>query len=90
MADLATSRTMIIDDSRKDASGAKIFDVLPWEAVTYNIGLGKQLHGLEPISIVGTATQDNGTDHEVRGIEFVNGGQFAALHGVGGRTQLPK
>jgi len=45
-ADLAVTRTMVIDHSSKDDNGKKRFRVLPWQVVEYGLGVG----GIEPVS----------------------------------------
>ncbi len=93
MADLAMTRRMLIDDSRKDPNtGEKIFKVLPWDLVAYSGGGDGVISGLEMVSIgIGDATKDNGTDREVRGIEFVNIDKAFSLTNHGGGTYgLPK
>ena len=90
MADLALERRMLIDDTRRDARGDKVFKVLPWQSVIYTNGANEKIAGLEPVSAnVSGVVLDNGTDMQIRGIEFVNEGTLFTRNSTAGHTSIP-
>ena len=92
MSDLAVERRMLIDDTRKDSDGNKIFRVLPWQIVTYdNTGINNSpISGLEPVSVnVSGVVVDNRTDLEITGIDFIEEGTLFSQTNTGGEPMLP-
>jgi hypothetical protein len=89
MADLALERRMLIDATRKDARGDKIFRVLPWYYVVYE-GNHAAVGGLEPVSVnvTGETINSRPDDIQVRGIQFVNEGELYNQMLTGGDVGL--
>jgi len=64
-ADLAVSRTMVIDHSSKDDNGKKRFRILPWHVVEYSHGVG----GIEPVSASSADGVFDSSDYEAADVD---------------------
>lgn len=91
-ADLAVSRSMLINHQDKDSSGNKRFQVLPWEVVVYGGAIGSPggIGGFEPTSSmrvngIGTGTLElDDSDRHPTDIMFVSGDTFMHSDGPSG------